>query len=104
MAGAGGRVGAGAAPAPRDDLGVRVRRGAGRELDLARRLVAAVGRDRLAGGADDGDGRFCQMSFSAIWIAAAIGIATRAPSTPSSFAPIRIAVITASGCRFTARR
>ena len=44
------------------------------------------------------------MSFSAIWIAAAIGIATRAPSTPSRFEPIRIAVITASGCRFTARR
>ena len=50
------------------------------------------------------DGRFCQMSFSAIWIAAAIGIATNAPSTPSRFEPIRIAVITASGCRFTARR
>ena len=49
MAGAGGRAGAGAAHAARDDLGRGVRRGAGRELDLARWLVAPVGRDRLAG-------------------------------------------------------
>ncbi len=39
-----------------------------------------------------------------IWIAAAIGIATSAPSTPSRVDPTRMAVITASGCRLTARR
>ena len=48
--------------------------------------------------------RCSQTSLSAIWMAAAIGIATSAPSTPSRFDPTRIAVITASGCRSTVLR
>jgi hypothetical protein len=39
-----------------------------------------------------------------IWIAAATGIATSAPRTPSSEEPTRIEMITSSGETLTARR
>src|SRR5262245_4527856 len=63
------------------------------------------------GGAGGGSGGFCLIvivlmsthSRSRIWIEAATGIATSAPSTPRSDAPNSTATIVMNGCTCTVR-
>src|SRR3954465_10765518 len=47
--------------------------------------------------------RYCQYSYTAIWIGAAAGIASRAPAIPNSVLPNRTATRTMKGWMLTAR-